>query len=170
MIIIEKGQIMGLTGFAAIALLVAPMVAQGHEAAAGKKQAPHSPEMVEKDFGRTGDPKRVTRTLRVEMRDTLRFTPAELRIQRGETVRIIARNSGQMLHELVLGNRAELKEHAELMKKFPDMEHNEPYMTHVGPGKNGEIVWQFTKAGDFQFACLVPGHFEAGMVGKIIVK
>ncbi|HZF78731.1 MAG TPA: plastocyanin/azurin family copper-binding protein, partial [Rubrivivax sp.] len=64
----------------------------------------------------------------------------------------------------------ELKKHAEEMKKFPEMEHEEAYMAHVQPGRRGDIVWQFTKAGDFQFACLVPGHFEAGMVGKLTVK
>ena len=58
---------------------------------------------------------------------------------------------------MVLGTPEELKEHAELMKKFPEMEHDEPHMAHVKPGKSGEIVWQFTKAGEFQFACLHPG-------------
>ena len=73
------------------------------------------------------------------------------------------------MHEFVLGTIAELKEHAELMKKFPKMEHDEPYMAHVSPGKTETIVWQFSKAGEFHFGCLLPGHFEAGMVGKINV-
>jgi uncharacterized cupredoxin-like copper-binding protein len=63
----------------------------------------------------------------------------------------------------------ELKQHAALMKKHPGMEHDEAYMAHVRPGKRGEIVWQFTRAGEFYYACLLPGHFEAGMVGKIVV-
>ena len=67
---------------------------------------------------------------------------------------------------MVLGTKKAIAEHAELMKKFPDMEHSDPNMAHVKPGKSGEIVWQFTKAGEFQFACLQPGHFEAGMVGR----
>jgi uncharacterized cupredoxin-like copper-binding protein len=50
------------------------------------------------------------------------------------------------------------------------MEHDEPYMAHVAPGKTDTIVWQFTRAGEFHFGCLVPGHFEAGMVGTITVK
>ena len=70
----------------------------------------------------------------------------------------------------VLGTPEELKTHAEMMKRFPDMEHEEAHITHVKPGKTGAIIWQFTKAGEFQFACLVPGHFEAGMVGTVIVK
>lgn len=121
-------------------------------------------------FGREGDPAIATRTIRVEMTDKMRFTPAELTIRRGETVKLIASNKGEVLHELVLGTVDELKKHAEMMKKHPGMEHDEPHMAHVQPGKSGEIVWQFTKAGEFQFACLIPGHFEAGMVGKVTVK
>ena len=121
-------------------------------------------------FGREGDPAKATRTIRIQMADTMRFTPAELVVRRGETVKLVATNKGQVLHELVLGTAAELKKHAEVMKKFPDMEHDEPHMVHVKPGKSGQIVWQFTQPGEFQFACLIPGHFEAGMVGKVTVK
>jgi uncharacterized cupredoxin-like copper-binding protein len=121
-------------------------------------------------FGREGDPAKATRTIRVEMADTMRFTPADITVKRGETVKLVATNKGQVLHELVLGTSDELRKHAELMRKFPGMEHDEPHMTHVKPGKSGEIVWQFTKPGDFQFACLIPGHFEAGMLGKVTVK
>ena len=91
-------------------------------------------------------------------------------MKKGETVKFVVTNSGKVLHEMVLGTTQALKEHAELMKKFPEMEHADPNMAHVKPGKTGEIVWQFTEAGDFQFACLQPGHFEAGMVGKVAVK
>jgi uncharacterized cupredoxin-like copper-binding protein len=74
------------------------------------------------------------------------------------------------MHEMVLGTLAELREHGELMKKFPDMEHDEPYMAHVKPGNTEDIVWQFTRPGEFYYACLIPGHFEAGMIGKIAVR
>ena len=121
-------------------------------------------------FGREGDPAKAVRTIRVDMADSMRFTPADITVKRGETVKLLATNKGQLLHEMVLGTAEELKHHAEMMKKFPGMEHDEPHMTHVKPGKSGEIVWQFTNAGEFQFACLVPGHFEAGMVGKVSVK
>jgi uncharacterized cupredoxin-like copper-binding protein len=127
-------------------------------------------KVEETAFGREGDPSKATRTIRVEMADTMRFTPADLTVKRGETVKLVATNKGQVLHELVLGTSDELRKHAELMKRFPEMEHDEPHMAHVKPGKSGAIVWQFTKAGEFQFACLVPGHFEAGMVGKVTVR
>lgn len=126
--------------------------------------------MVETDFGRSGDPKKVVRTVTVDMADTMRFTPAVLTIKRGETVRFVVRNRGKVMHEMVIGTMQELTEHAEQMKKHPHMEHDEPYMAHVAPGKQESIVWQFTKAGEFHFGCLVPGHFEAGMVGRIVVR
>jgi uncharacterized cupredoxin-like copper-binding protein len=121
-------------------------------------------------FGQEGNPKKVARTIRVDMTDTMRFTPAEVTVKRGQTVKFVVHNGGKVLHEMVLGTTQALKEHAELMKRFPEMEHADANMAHVKPGKAGEIVWQFTKAGDFQFACLQPGHYEAGMVGKVAVK
>jgi uncharacterized cupredoxin-like copper-binding protein len=121
-------------------------------------------------FGREGNPRKVSRTIKVDMADTMRFTPADVAVKRGETVRFVIRNEGRQLHEMVLGTTQALKEHAELMKRFPEMEHADPNMAHVKPGANGEIVWQFTEAGAFQFACLQPGHFEAGMVGKVVVR
>jgi Cu/Ag efflux protein CusF len=70
---------------------------------------------------------------------------------------------------MVLGTRKELEEHAEMMRKHPGMEHDEPHMLHVAPGRSGEMGWRFTKAGEFMYGCLEPGHFEAGMVGSIVV-
>lgn len=121
-------------------------------------------------FGQEGNPKKVSRTIRVDMADSMRFTPSDVTVKKGETVRFVVHNSGQVLHEMVLGTREALAEHAALMKKFPNMEHADANMAHVKPSKTGEIVWQFTKPGEFQFACLQPGHFEAGMVGKVVVK
>jgi len=123
----------------------------------------------EKSFGREGDPKKVSRTLKVDMGDSMRFSPALLTVKQGETVRFVVKNNGKTMHEMVLGTMQELKEHAELMKKHPGMEHDEPYMAHVAPGKTERIVWQFDKAGEFYYGCLIPGHFEAGMVGKVAV-
>ena len=82
----------------------------------------------------------------------------------------LSRNHGHQLHEMVRGTAQELKEHAALMQRFPGMEHSDPNMAHVKPGATGEIVWQFDKPGEYQFACLIPGHFEAGMVGKLVVE
>jgi uncharacterized cupredoxin-like copper-binding protein len=121
-------------------------------------------------FGQEGNPKKVARTINVDMTDNMRFTPSDVTVKRGETVKFVVHNDGRVLHEMVLGTKEAIAEHAELMKRFPEMEHADANMAHVKPGKAGEIIWQFTKPGDFEFACLQPGHFEAGMVGKVTVK
>lgn len=158
-----------LVALAALALNVGAL-AHGNEEHAGTARKYDASKVEDTAFGREGDPAKATRTIRVDMSDTMRFTPAHITVKRGETVKLVATNKGQVLHEMVLGTSDELKKHAEMMKKFPGMEHDEPHMAHVKPGKSGEIVWQFTNAGEFQFACLIPGHFEAGMVGKVTVK
>jgi uncharacterized cupredoxin-like copper-binding protein len=136
----------------------------------GKHPLKGRAEMKRTDFGHTGDPRKVTRTIPVDTSDTMRFTPGAITVKRGETVRFVVTNSGKQMHEMVLGTMAELKGHAALMRKHPEMEHDEPYMAHVASGKKAEIIWQFTKAGEFHYGCLVPGHFEAGMIGKIVVR
>lgn len=144
--------------------------AHSNEGHAAKPRKFDASKVEDTAFGREGDAAKARRTIRVDMSDAMRFTPADITVKRGETVKLVVTNKGQLLHEMVLGTSDELNKHAEMMKRFPDMEHDEPHMAHVKPGKRGEIVWQFTKAGEFQFACLVPGHFEAGMVGKVTVK
>lgn len=121
-------------------------------------------------LGKPGDPARVSRTIVVEMSDAMRFNPAQVKVKKGETIRFSVRNGGALKHEMVLGTASELQEHAALMRKFPEMEHADPNMISVESGKTGELVWQFSRAGTFDFACLQPGHFEAGMVGKIRVS
>jgi uncharacterized cupredoxin-like copper-binding protein len=151
----------------ALALVFVPFAVDAH--GDGNKSPRRTQPMVETDFGRTGDPKKATRTIRIDMSDRMRFTPDALEIRQGETVRFVVKNSGKTMHEMVLGTMQELKGHAELMKKHPGMEHDEPFMAHVAPGKTEEIVWHFTRPGEFHYGCLIPGHFEAGMVGRIKV-
>jgi uncharacterized cupredoxin-like copper-binding protein len=124
----------------------------------------------QKEWGIAGDAKSVNRTVEVRMLDTMRFTPDRIEVKRGETIRFVHKNDGKLTHEFVIGTKKELDEHAALMQKFPNMEHDEPYMAHVAPGKTGEVIWTFNRAGDFDFACLIPGHYEAGMVGKVKVS
>ena len=155
----------------AVALL-APFVSHAHgdESHPPKPHAYDPAQVEEHAFGREGDPKKVIRVIRVDMSDAFRFTPSDVVIRTGETVKFVVSNSGKQLHEMVLGTAEELKQHAELMRKFPTMEHADANMAHVKPGADGELVWQFTKVGEFRFACLQPGHFEAGMVGKVTVR
>ena len=103
------------------------------------------------------------------MGDTMRFSPSSVEVKRNETIRFVLKNEGKLKHEMVLGTIKELKEHAALMLKFPEMEHADPNQVSVETGKTGELLWQFTKAGTFDFACLRPGHYEAGMKGQVVV-
>lgn len=123
----------------------------------------------QKDWGIAADAKAAKRTIEIKMTDAMRFTPDKIEVKQGETVKFVIKNEGAMLHEFVLGTKKVLDEHAALMLKFPNMEHDEPYMVHVKPGKSGEVVWTFNRAGDFDFACLIAGHYQAGMVGKVKV-
>jgi uncharacterized cupredoxin-like copper-binding protein len=146
----------------------------------------------ETPFGRAGNPKKVNRTIRLGMDDGMHFKvtasaaknrssdvpmsdgahamAGDIVVKRGETVRFLVRNDGKLMHEMVIGTIEDLRKHAELMRSFPGMEHDEAHMAHVAPGNQGEIVWQFTRPGKFHYACLVPGHMEAGMIAKITVK
>lgn len=123
----------------------------------------------QKPWGIAGDAATVRRTIPIAMDDRMRFTPDHITVREGETVRLRVHNRGKVLHELVIGTPDELAAHAELMKKYPGMEHDEPYMAHVDPARRADIIWTFNRPGSFQFACLLPGHFEAGMVGRITV-
>jgi uncharacterized cupredoxin-like copper-binding protein len=121
-------------------------------------------------LGKPGEAKSVTRTIEVTMNDQMRYSPESIQVKRNETIRFIVKNVGEMKHEMVLGTDKDLKAHAALMQKFPEMEHDDPNAVAVEPGKSGELIWQFTRTGNFKFACLQPGHFEAGMVGKVTVQ
>jgi uncharacterized cupredoxin-like copper-binding protein len=147
-------------------LLVAALDASAHEAAM------HHAGTVKKEqteWGIAGEPKAVRRTIELTMSDDMRFTPDRIAVSQGETVKFVIRNKGRMLHELVIGTKKTLDEHADLMARFPNMEHAEAYMSHVKAGNSGEIVWKFNRPGEFDFACLITGHYQAGMVGKINV-
>jgi uncharacterized cupredoxin-like copper-binding protein len=111
----------------------------------------------------------VGRTVQVDMTDAMRFNPASVAVKPGETIRFVVKNSGQLKHEFVLGTEKELKEHYEVMKKFPEMEHADSNMVTVAPGMTGEVIWRFTRSGTVDFACLQPGHYDAGMKGAVTV-
>jgi len=121
-------------------------------------------------IGQPGKTENISRTVTITMLDSMRYNPASVTVKQGETIRFIVKNSGKINHEMVLGTEKELKEHYELMKKNPEMEHADENMVTVLPGKTGEIIWQFTKAGKIDFACLIPGHYDGGMKGTVKVQ
>ncbi|HEY9212309.1 MAG TPA: cupredoxin family protein [Ancylobacter sp.] len=126
-----------------------------------------------KPYGVPGDPKKSARVVQVAMKeqaDKMLFVPNRIEVRKGEQVRFVMKNHGASDHEFVLGTQDEIAAHAEQMKKNPDMEHDDPNSKRLTANQNGDIVWRFTNAGRFEFACLIPGHMESGMVGTIIVK
>lgn len=135
----------------------------------GKKAGTTAHEDHAAALGQPGDPKKVDRTVAITMSDAMRFEPASIAVKRNETIRFVLTNPGKLKHEMVLGTPAELKEHAALMIRFPQMQHVDPNQVSVEPGTTGELVWKFTKPGTFDFACLQAGHYDAGMRGKVIV-
>jgi uncharacterized cupredoxin-like copper-binding protein len=120
--------------------------------------------------GKPGDMAKASRTVEVRMSDTMRFTPDRIDVKPGETIHFIVVNTGQVRHEFVFGTAAHLRAHAAVMSKHPDMVHEDPGHYTVEPGRTAEFAWQFTKQGVVDFACLLPGHFDAGMRGTIVVR
>ena len=154
-------------------LLVATMgagsAAFAHGDKVNDKKTQAAVKKEQKEWGIAGDAKAAKRTVEIKMSDNMRFTPDKLEVKQGETIRFVVKNQGKQLHEMVIGTKKELDEHAALMVKFPTMEHDEPYMAHVAAGKSQNLIWTFNRLGEFDFACLIAGHYQAGMVGKITV-
>lgn len=160
------------TQIRSIALGAAAALALSTAAFAGPGGAGHG-HGDETAYGKPGDPKKKARIVQVSMTERdgkMLFIPDRIEVRRGEQVRFKLRNKGELDHELVVATLEENLKHAIEMQKNPDMEHDDPNAKRLAPKKNGEILWQFTKAGEFDFSCLIPGHREAGMTGKIIVK
>lgn len=138
---------------------------QGHDMAAMQKGM----QQNMKGIGQPGKATDVSRTIEVTMGDNMRFSPEKIEVNAGDTVRLFIKNSGKVAHELVIGDMATLQEHAAMMRQMPDMKHAEPNMITLQPGQKGGLIWTFDQAGTVDFACLIPGHMEAGMKGHVKV-
>ena len=128
---------------------------------------------VKYSAGEPGDPKKRSQTITVRMRSEgkkMMFVPEKIEVRRGDQVRFVLENDDDESHEFMLATVAENRKHAEEMKKYPDMEHDDPNGKRVIAYGTGEILWRFTKKGEFEYACLIPGHYDAGMFGKVTVK
>ncbi|MDO8418267.1 MAG: cupredoxin family protein [Agitococcus sp.] len=121
--------------------------------------------------GQQGMPKDVSRTIEISMDDMLRFSPNRLLVQQGETIRLRIKNNGKVPHDFVLGTRDEIMQHAGMMEAMPGMVHAKANIAHILPDKSTDIIWQFTQAGNFVFACLISGHLpaDADIDGKVTV-
>jgi uncharacterized cupredoxin-like copper-binding protein len=159
-----------LKTFHSAAIVVAIALASGAAfAAAGPPGHSHATFSA----GEPGNPKKRSRVVVVTMKEgdgKMMFIPERVEIKRGEQIRFILQNFGELDHEFVLATTAENVKHAEEMKKNPDMEHDDPNAKRLKPKKKNEIVWRFNKTGQFEYGCLISGHREAGMIGTIIVK
>jgi uncharacterized cupredoxin-like copper-binding protein len=123
--------------------------------------------------GQPGDPKKPFRVVEVTMHEgdgTMGYSLKTLDVKRGEQIKFVITNGGALPHEFVLANEKDNLKHAALMQKFPDMQHDDPNGKSLEPAAKSEILWRFSKPGTFEFACLIPGHREAGMIGKVTVK
>jgi uncharacterized cupredoxin-like copper-binding protein len=124
-------------------------------------------------YGRPGDPTKGGRVIQVVMKETdsgMGFEPERIEVSKGEQVQFVLRNGGELDHELVIGTVEANRQHAEAMAADPDMAHEDPDAKRLGPKTSGVLRWQFTQAGTFEYACLIPGHREAGMVGTVVVR
>ncbi len=157
-------KIQTLAGLISLALISTPALSAGADDG-------HSHD--ELAVGNPGKAAQAKRTIAVSMMETedgkMLFDPSEITAAQGETIRIVIKNTGEVDHEFVMDGRAENAKHKALMEKFPEMEHDDPNAVRLAPGEEGEIVWTFTKAGEFEFACLIPGHYESGMHGPLTV-
>ena len=152
------------------ALLAAANTVFAHGDQSHAPAGPMTQEAQEQQaWGVAGDARSALRTITLNMGDDMRFSPNHFSVKRGETVRLHVLNQGQIMHEVVLGTQASLHEHAQMMLKFPGMQHAEPYMAHVAPGSSEDLVWNFNRVGSFDFACLIAGHYQAGMTGTFTV-
>lgn len=129
----------------------------------------HPAAAAQQPWGVAGQADDVTRTLTLRMTDDMRFSPDHFTVRQGETVRIRVDNAGQILHEIVLGTEATLRAHAQAMLQDAQMQHGDAFMAHVQPQQQGELIWTFNRPGTFDFACLIAGHYQAGMRGRITV-
>ncbi|MBP9942184.1 MAG: cupredoxin family protein [Comamonas sp.] len=156
-----------LNFIAASILLAGSSAAFSH---GNESHAPAGPVVKEqKAWGIAGDARSAQRTITLNMTDDMRFAPNHFSVKKGETVRLRVVNQGEIMHEVVLGSKATLDEHAQMMLKFPGMEHAEPYMAHVAPGTSEDLVWNFNRTGQFDFACLIAGHYQSGMSGTFTI-
>ncbi len=155
-----------LKNIATYALLATTFNVFAHQASPGHSEAARA---VQQPWGIAGQAAHARRTITLEMTDDMRFSPGHFSFRQGETVRLRVLNRGQLQHEIVLGTPRSLDEHAAMMLAHPGMEHGAAHMAHVPPGETGELAWRFNRPGRFDFACLIAGHFQAGMRGTFTV-
>lgn len=159
---IQSSRQLLLAGAASLTLLVA---LTGTAIASGS----HAGEHQKSAAGVLGLATAVSRTIKIDGDDSMRFTPESVSVKRGETVRFVVTDSGQLPHEFVIATASEQREHQQMMQSMPNMEHAEANALSLQPGETKTLIWKFTQPGNIQFACHEPGHYAAGMKGTVKV-
>ena len=139
--------------------------------------------------GQAGKAANISRTIKITMYDNY-YEPAEIAEKEGETIKFIITNAGELVHEFNIGTPDSHVAHApemlmmvehgvleadrinwdaakEMQKVMGHGAHDEPNSALLEPGKTGEIIWQFPAHANIEFACNVPGHYDAGMTGEV---
>lgn len=170
-------QFLGLAaGLATILAWVLPAIersnSNGGHSHGSHEHGSHEHGGVSFDAGEPGVVAKVTRRITIVAREgngQMFFEPSRISVKPGETVEFTVRNDGHLEHEFVLGSLIENASHAALMEAMPDMKHHEPNMVIVTPGKSAQLIWRFSRAGEYEFACMIPGHYATGMMGQVLV-
>ena len=153
-----------------IAMLCATALAGPGSALANREHTHEHGAHAQSSAGAPGDAAKVSKIFHVRMLDTMRFEPSTFEVRSGQTVKFVVTNAGQVRHEFGIGTPDEQRAHAEMMLADPDMKHEEGSVVSVEPGQTKELTWRFGRAGQYEAACQVPGHYPAGMTAQIVVK
>lgn len=139
--------------------------------------------------GEPGKASEASRTVTVEMYDNY-YEPEEISVKPGETVRFVVENKGNLVHEFSVGTPDMHEAHQEKMMMMVEhgviqggklnhdmmnmdmgnghsMKHDDRNSVLLEPGQSKEVVWKFSDKGNIEFACNVPGHYQAGMYGEV---
>lgn len=142
--------------------------------------------------GEPGKASEVSKTIEVEMHDNY-YSLESIDVKKGQTVRFLVKNMGEFVHEFNIGTPDQHVAHQPEMLMMIEhgileadkinrgmmsmdmgggktMEHNDPNSVLLEPGETKEVVWLFSDSGTLEYACNVPGHYDAGMVGQINFK
>lgn len=133
-------------------------------------------------FGKPAKAADADRTVEITLGD-MYYEPDSVQVKAGETVRFVLKNEGALLHEFSLGNAAMHAEHQKHMLMMQQMgmltptvmqrgkmTHDDPNTVMLEPGQSAELTWTFAQATGLEFACNIPGHYQAGMVGNVEVQ
>ena len=143
-----------------------------------------------KMIGEIGKLSEVNKTIEIKMYDNY-FEPKEIKIKKNETIRFLITNYGELVHEfniatremhlnhqdemmkmmeygILLGDKIDKQKMKELSKKDHSLAHSHKNSLLLEPNQSGELIWKFSKDIVLEAACNVPGHYDSGMITKII--